>query len=152
MRRKKSTAPRICSEAPMRRLFPEPSAKENLCFSVQSDYISALARKVLFPNLPAQQAKLLFSFFSVKCAISLFLHFSSFFHQRATITPEWQRFRLRSRRERTCPIHKRIRFVKTLTPIVQVFVCIGKFSKGTVRSKKTPLWLANEKCPKRHFC
>ena len=135
----------------MRRLFPEPSAKENLCFSVQSDYISALARKVLFPNLPAQQAKLLFSFFSVKCAISLFLHFSSFFHQRTTITPEGQRFRLRSRREHTSPIHKRIRFVKTLTPIVHVFVCIGQFLKGTVRSKKTPLWLAKRKVSEKTF-
>lgn len=72
---KKKHRPRICSEAPMRRLFPEPSAKENLCFSVQSDYISALARKVLFPNLPEQQAKLLFSFFQSSVQLVCFFIF-----------------------------------------------------------------------------
>ena len=61
----------------MGRLFPEPSAKENLCFSVQSDYISALARKVLFPNLPEQQAKLLFSFFQSSVQLVCFFIFSS---------------------------------------------------------------------------
>lgn len=61
----------------MRRLFPEPSAKENLCFSVQSDYISAPAHKVLFPNLPAQQAKLLFSFFQSSVQLVCFFIFSS---------------------------------------------------------------------------
>lgn len=76
---KKKHRPRICSEAPMRRLFPEPSAKENLCFSVQSDYISALARKVLFPNLPEQQAKLLFSFFQSSVQLVCFFIFLHFF-------------------------------------------------------------------------
>ena len=63
----------------MRRLFPEPSAKENPCFSVQSDYISALARKVLFPNLPEQQAKLLFSFFQSSVQLVCFFIFLHFF-------------------------------------------------------------------------
>lgn len=78
----------------MRRLFPEPSAKENLCFSVQSDYISVLARKVLFPNLPARQAKLLFSFFQSIVQLVCFFIFLHFFHQRTTVTPEGQRFTL----------------------------------------------------------
>ena len=76
---KKKHRPRICSEAPMRRLFSEPSAKENLCFSVQSDYISALARKVLFPNLPEQQAKLLFPFFQSSVQLVCFFIFLHFF-------------------------------------------------------------------------
>lgn len=150
MGRKKSTAPEYAARLQWGAYSQNPVQKKISVFQFEVIITQHSPVRSSFQTCRNNKPNFFFPF-SVKCAISLFLHFSSFFHQRTTITPEGQRFRLRSRREHTCPIHKRIRFVKTLTPIVQVFVCIGQFSKGTVRSKKTPLWLANRKVSEKTF-
>ena len=142
---KKKHRPRICSEAPMRRLFPEPSAKGNLFFFLFKVIISQHSPvRSSFQTCRHNKPNFFFPSFSQVCnqsVSSFFFIFSSkdnYNTGRAALQTQIQKGTHMSNTQTDT-------FRQNTHTNRHVFVCIGQFSKGTVRSKKTPLWLANRK-------